>query len=84
VGVGIGKGITMRRKVVLTDDVVQTPGNPPAFMVFCYKDIDFDYKIFTEERDARDFAFEQECCENDLEKKRNYWPIYALWATDWK
>ena len=48
-------------------------------MVFCYKNIDYDYMIFGDEVDAWNYAQEQ------AEKaEKEDWPIYALWAGDWK
>lgn len=53
---------------------------PVAFMVFTHKSLDFDYMIFFEERDAKDYAMEQE---EKADMPEESWPIYALWASDW-
>jgi hypothetical protein len=53
---------------------------PAGFLVFAHKDIDADYMIFPEERDAKTYAFLQEEKANTPEGS---WPVYALWASDW-
>jgi hypothetical protein len=75
----IAQVVATPRLVQLTDAIRQDK-NPPAFLVFCYKDIDHDYMIFPDENSARDFAMEQEEKANEPEDS---WPIYALWATAW-
>ena len=51
--------------------------SPIAWMVFCYRDLDYEYKVFTEHRDAADYA-------NDQAEQAGVetWPVYALWAAD--
>lgn len=66
------------RTVELSDDVRQE--TPVGFMVFAYEGIDVDYMVFLSEREALDYALDQEerACFAD-----NSWPIYALWASKW-
>ncbi len=69
----------MPRTIELTDAVRQEK-TPPAFMVFCHNEPEQDYMFFGEEREARDYAMEQEEKANAPEDS---WPIYALWAAEW-
>lgn len=66
------------RTITLSENVRQE--EPLAFMVFAYDDVDADYMVFPEEREALDYAMEQEEKANAAEDS---WPIYALWASDW-
>lgn len=66
------------RTVTLSENIWQE--KPVAFMVFAHKSIDVDYVVFPEEREARDYAMEQEEKSNAPDDS---WPIYALWASEW-
>lgn len=69
--------IVRPRTVELSENVRQE--SPVGFMVFAYESCDVDYMVFPDEREAKDYAFEQE-------EKRGTdepWPIYALWASEW-
>jgi len=66
--------------IELTDDLHQLPDRdgPPAFLVFCHSRdaVSTDYLVFSEIRDARDYAAQ---CE-EIEPEKGDWPIYPLWA----
>jgi hypothetical protein len=66
------------RTITLSENVRQE--SPVGFMVFAHESIDVDYMVFPEEREARDYAMEQEEKANAPEDS---WPIYALWASEW-
>lgn len=66
------------RAITLSENVRQE--SPVGFMVFAHADMDADYMFFGEERDARNYAMEQEEKANAPE---DAWPIYALWASEW-
>lgn len=66
------------RTITLSDNVRQE--SPVGFMVFAHESIDVDYMVFPEEREARDYAMDQEAKANVPEDS---WPIYALWASEW-
>ncbi len=65
------------RPPLITLDENLRQEEPPAFMVFAHESLDVDYMVFPQEREARDYALEQEEKSNSPE---NSWPIYALWA----
>ena len=52
---------------------------PLAFMVFSHEKFNEDFRIFDKENEAMDFAGDQAESANE-----NEWPVYALFATDWK
>jgi len=66
------------RTITLSENVRQEI--PVAFMVFAPANVEEDYFLFGEEREARDYAMEQEEKANAPEDS---WPIYALWASEW-
>lgn len=68
--------ISQRRTVTLSDDVRQE--HPLAFLVFAHDD-DPDYQLFIIEKDAIDFAQEQE---EKSDAAEGSWLIYPLWASD--
>ena len=53
---------------------------PLAFIVYPYDDSDHDFMLFYEERDAWDYAKEQE---EEADVPYGSWEVYALWASDW-
>lgn len=69
---------SVSRTITLSENVRQE--SPVGFMVFAYGSIDVDYMVFPEEREARDYAMDQE---EKAKAPEGSWPIYALWASEW-
>lgn len=66
------------RTITLSENVRQE--SPVVFMVFAHQDFETDYMVFPEEREARNYAMEQE---ERSDAPENSWPVYALWASEW-
>lgn len=63
------------KEVEISDEVRQNETDGPvAYMVFTFEDDLHEYKLFTDQREAVDFA--NDCAERSKED----WPIYPLWA----
>lgn len=70
--------MTMEPKAIrLSDDWHQD--EPLAYLVKCYDTTLCEYKVFTEGRDARDFASEQEDLARGAGQTED-WQVYPLYA----
>ena len=63
--------------VKLSDDLRQD--EPVGWLVFCFNQTIEEYRLFASERDAVDFAREQENAARDLGEMSD-WRVYSLYA----